>query len=109
MSFWWAHQSLSGGADFYFPDLGALPLGARRTARRLTYGNQADGNSKEPVPGRVSREGQREQGSRPAISPSAAPPASCLYYYPKPTRQRNAAYEITGMERRAGSLHDPGR
>ena len=57
MSIWWAHQSSSGGAESCSPDPGALPPGALSTARRLTYGTQVDRSSKEPVLGRVSREG----------------------------------------------------
>jgi hypothetical protein len=52
---------------FCSPDLGALPLGAFSKARRLTYGNQADGSSKEPVLGRVSREGPGERYADPSL------------------------------------------
>jgi hypothetical protein len=43
MSFWWAHQSSSGGAGSLVPltqahYLGASTPGALNTARRLTYG-----------------------------------------------------------------------
>jgi len=48
---------------------GALPPGALSTACRSTYGNRADGSSKEPVLGRVSREGLGEHWANPSLLP----------------------------------------
>jgi hypothetical protein len=79
MNIWWAHQSSSGGADSSVPlTPGALPPGAPKKACRSTYGNRVDGSSKEPVLGRVSREGSGEHCANlsPLLLTTGAPRGS---------------------------------